>query len=730
MSASRYLSLAGSIGELEDGVRSSLDRLVEHCAHRFGAPMSLISIIEFERQRLLASIGTELAETPLAVSFCRHAVNLEQPLLVEDATLDPRFRENPLVLGPPNIRSYLGYPLRHPAGPVIGALCVIDKKPGSFTYDAIDELKTYAEIAQDLLRLQESHARNAALIATIGEQSKKLTNSHRILQQSERLAKIGSWEIDPQENRCEWSNGAPAILGLGQQALSLESFLSLCAPASRDALRGKFERAFECREDFRFETDITIPDNTTKHIKLTTEWIEDEGSSRLVGVIMDVSEAHQSRIALRHAAEHDSLTGLSNRYALDAHLRRCLSSQNDAEQVTFLLLIDLDGFKDVNDSFGHMVGDVILEEVSERIVALCPTEGMAARWGGDEFALVMPPGSNMEDALATGQALLDTLQYRSNITGQAIEISATIGIARGEIAASVKELVRRADTALYHGKKREPGTLHIYEPQMERVNTIRKASLEQVRTALREDRLFPGYQPIVEFDTGRIVGLEALMRFDTRSGRRMTAGEVLPALIDPIVSREVGASMIKQVAAQFNDLDAGLPALEFVSINTAESDLLSKSFVDTLLRTMDAWQVDLSRITLEVTETMLMIENADAMRNVLQDLKRRGVGIALDDFGTGCSSLTHLRDFPIDKVKIDGSFVQAIGRDRDAETIVHALIGMAANLGLGLIAEGIETEEQKECLRQMGCLHGQGFHFGPAEDHSRFSLKKMSRTAS
>jgi EAL domain-containing protein (putative c-di-GMP-specific phosphodiesterase class I) len=262
---------------------------------------------------------------------------------------------------------------------------------------------------------------------------------------------------------------------------------------------------------------------------------------------------------------------------------------------------------------------------------------------------------------------------------------------------------------------------------MERANFVRCESLDLVQTALKEGRLFPGYQPIVDLTTGKTIGLEALMRINARSGKMVTAGELLPALADPIVSREIGVSMMNQVAKEFSGLQKALPDLRFVSINAAESDLLSQGFVDSLFLSMEANRIDFTQITLEVTETMLLAENAQDLGAVLQDLKRCGVNIALDDFGTGYSSFTHLQQFPIDKVKIDRSFVQAMENKGSASMIVQSLIKMARDLGLDVIAEGIETESQKASLSDMGCKLGQGFLFGAAKDLCSISSKQLKK---
>ena len=249
-----------------------------------------------------------------------------------------------------------------------------------------------------------------------------------------------------------------------------------------------------------------------------------------------------------------------------------------------------------------------------------------------------------------------------------------------------------------------------------------------MRSALTEDRLFAGYQPIVHLADRNLVGFEALMRLDTRSGKRLTATQVLPAILDPILSREISDRMIRLVCGEFPGIIAARPDVQFVSLNATEADLLSRDFADRLLCSLQAHHVAPRAVTLEITETMLLVNDGASVQAVLSRLRSAGMQIALDDFGTGFSSLSHLRDFPIDKVKIDGSFVQKMCSEHQSRLIVQALIGMAKNLGKEVIAEGIETEEQRELLLQMGCYYGQGYLFSPAETASRLGLLQLGNT--
>jgi len=717
--------LASSFENIADHVRASLDRIVALCAEEFDCPMSLVSLIKSTEQSILASVGLEIGDVPLENSFCDRAVKSQKPLVVDDARDDARFSDNEYVLGEPHIRSYMGYPIRHSRGAFVGALCILDGRPNRFTPENLARLETYARVVEDILELHTIHLEGQELNTEVQEQNHRLLTSNRLLRQAETIAKIGAWELDIATNKLKWSEGARTVFeGTLTESMSLETAMSRCNPDDRSKIKALFDAVIRSGTAFDFETDLSLPNHGQKRVRVAAERIEDDGThpARVVGILKDVSESFQANMALRHAAEHDSLTGLHNRFAFDRLLQQRLSASKDLRDTVAVLMIDLDGFKDVNDVVGHIVGDIILEEVSERISKATPEGGFAARWGGDEFAIVLPSGTSSAEGESIGRHLIEKLRYRSEISDHLIELGATGGLAIGAVGTSVKELVRRADTALYHGKKRDPGKIHVYEPGLEQANITRQYALNEVRTALRENRIFPGYQPVVELRTGRVVGFEALMRLNNRTGRRITATEVFPALIDPILSREVSNCMIEHVSNEFEALERCAPALDFVSINASEADLLATGFAQQFIAHMRAKHVDLSRITLEVTETMLLVDNTEAVQQVLTELRDNGISIALDDFGTGYSSLSHLRDFPIDKVKIDGSFVQAMANDQQASKIVRALIGMANSMGLSVIAEGVETETQSRLLQQMGCQLGQGFLFGHAEDLSRLTL--------
>jgi diguanylate cyclase (GGDEF)-like protein len=717
--------------------QQTFDRITELCAKVFDCTVSLVSLVDSERQWFLSSVGLEVRETPRDVSFCDHAIASGCTLLVSDALADERFADNALVLAKPSIRSYLGVPIKAPDGALIGTLCVADQRVESFNDKQFAMLQNMAAIVEELIAAHSQKLVTAHLDADLNESSSQLRKSNRIFQQAERVARVGSWEFEIESKGLVWSDEAFAIYGSPNPApYSIEDTLPYYAPEDQRPVSALMMRAIKTGEPFVTEVGLHAANGQYKRAKLMGERLaaDDYSPARIIGVVQDITEAYHAQLALQRAADHDTLTDLYNRNAFDRALQRKLREISRTGGSSFLLLLDLDGFKDINDTFGHLIGDVVLEEISARIKKVVPSNAVAARWGGDEFVILMPSHQTAVGAKSLGEAILANLEGQFDIGGRKVGISATCGLVEIDGTASAREIVRRADLALYHGKEREPGRVHLYVPGLEEANHFRQVAIARVREALDHDRIYAGYQPIVELATNKLVGFEALMRLSTPSGGRMTASEVLPAILDPILSREIGERMLSCLCRELPGIETVHQDLQFISLNATEADLISRDFSDRLLSSLADASINPKKIMLEVTETMLMVNDAATVQKVLADLRSAGMRIALDDFGTGFSSLSHLRDFPIDKVKIDSSFVKSICFEHQTRLIVQALISMAKNLGMEVVAEGIETKDQLDLLIQLGCTSGQGYLISPAETSCRvkamqFRKEKLSSRA-
>ena len=716
--------------KLEEDVQRSLDRVVRHCAKQFDCEVSLVTMLEARRQCFLARVGIDLTETPIEMSFCRHAVADQTPLLVGDTHAEAIFAENALVTGAPYVRSYVGVPLRLKTGEYLGTLCLADSRPNRFTKSHLHELMEHAATVEDLLRLHAISAEAAELQARLESQNETLARASRLWAQAESLAKIGAWEMEVETGTLHWSREVFSIYGLEcGEVPSVEVCIGHYAAEYRELVVELVGRAIEKHETYAFDADLVAADGTVKRVRSTGEYMASDGHgpARVVGVIQDISESYRNELALRHAANHDSLTGMLNRAAFDRELKQRIGEIEPDCDFGTLVLLDLDGFKDLNDTFGHLTGDAILVEIAERLTRAAPPRSIVARWGGDEFAVILPNYHIAGQARRAAERMLDAVKYCARIGGRSFDISATAGMAPIEKEVGPQETIRRADTALYHAKNTERGSLTIYTDAFDRIGTARQEAIEEVRTAINEGRMFAGYMPIVDLCSGRTIGFEALMRLSSSTGGILTAGQVAPALLDPLISRKIDQHMLEMVARESAMLVSAFPDMCFISVNATEVDLLSRDFAGRFTETFERQNVDLGLIVLEVTETMLSVEKTDPIKAVLHELRAAGVRIALDDFGTGYSSLSHLRDFPIDKVKLDLSFVQGIEEEKQSRTIVQAMIGMAKNMGISVIAEGIETQEQCNILKLMQCEYGQGYLYGKAASVVEISAVASSK---
>ena len=712
--------------------QAAFDRVTKLCTDIFDCSIALISLVDDRRQWFLSSVGIEVSETPREVSFCSHTIGSRCTLLVPNAAEDDRFCKFPLVSKEPAIRSYLGTPIKSPDGELIGTLCVADQRKNHFSSSHVTRLEALAATIEDLIAAHSQVLLTSYLDSRLGARSSRLKLSDRIFKQTEKIAKLGSWELDLETGRLSSSDEAFVIFGAPENPpTTIEEMIPYYHPDDRQYVVRAVAQILKDRVPFEFEASLNAADGSIKRLKATGEYLEadEHAPARLVGVIQDITETYQARLALQRAADRDPLTDLYNRNAFDRLLQNALHDVRQTGSHGFLLMLDLDGFKDINDTFGHLVGDFVLTEISGRIRDALPCGTVVARWGGDEFVVLTNHGLSFDGARQLGNDVLVVLQRPFDISGRKMAMSATCGFVEIDAQSDAREIVRKADLALYYGKNREPGRVHVYVPGLEKANHFRQAAIAKVREALDQDRVYAGYQPIMELKTNRLIGLEALMRLRTGAGEQITASEVLPAILDPILSREIGERMLSCVCKELPSIERAQPGVQYISINATEADLLSRDFADHFLLSLGQAGIAPGKITLEVTETMLMVNDTDTVRNVLKSLSAAGIRIALDDFGTGFSSLSHLRDFPIDIVKIDSSFVKAFNDDHQSRLIVHALVNMARNLGMDVIAEGVETEAQRDLLIQLGCKYGQGFLFSPAETACRIKAMEFPEGA-
>ncbi|HWL35162.1 MAG TPA: EAL domain-containing protein [Frankiaceae bacterium] len=422
----------------------------------------------------------------------------------------------------------------------------------------------------------------------------------------------------------------------------------------------------------------------------------------------DVSERKQLERQLTHQAFHDPLTGLANRALFRDRVQHALALRSRSHEQIAVLFLDLDGFKAINDSLGHSVGDRLLEAVSSRLKQVVRPGDTVARLGGDEFAVLLEDSAGIVAAQQVAARFIEEMHSAFSLSGHEVFVGASVGVAASTDELDADALLRNADLAMYRAKAMGKNRCEVFEPDMHAAALDRMAIENDLRYAVVRDELVLHYQPVVELATGRVVGVEALLRWN-----HPTRGLVSPldfinvaeesGLIVP-VGRWVLTEACRQVARWRRDL--GLPLK--LSVNISARQLSAPRLAEHVAKTLRTTGVDPGDLVLEITESML-VDDAERTIAKLHLLRELGVQLAIDDFGTGYSSLNYLRRLPVDVLKIDRSFVSGIGTESELTSLTAAIVGIGRDLGLDTVAEGIEEPGQLDALRAMGCVLGQGF---------------------
>ena len=433
---------------------------------------------------------------------------------------------------------------------------------------------------------------------------------------------------------------------------------------------------------------------------------------------------------LRHLATHDVLTGLPNRVLLDDRIGQCIALADRQGQTFAVIVLDLDRFKVVNDSFGHRVGDELLREVAQRLKSVVREIDTVARLGGDEFVLIITQSPERDAIQAVASRIIEVMQAPVRIAGVEIHTSPSIGIAVYPHDASTTEtLLAHADAAMYYAKQQGRNNFQYFVPRMNTA-TQEKVRLESdMHVALEQKQFELHYQPKVNTATGVMHGAEALLRWT-----HPELGVIPPSKFIPIAEEcgligALGAWVVREACRQARawQLD-GLPPLR-IAVNLSASQFRQGDIVSIIRDALDAVGLDARYLEVELTESVVMSDPEESIA-ILEKLSTMGVLVSIDDFGTGYSSMSYLRRFPIDKIKIDRGFIsEAMSRPDDA-SIVRAIVSLAHNLRLKVVAEGVESSEQLEFLKTLGCDQYQGFHYSPALPASQFlALARSKRDA-
>lgn len=439
-----------------------------------------------------------------------------------------------------------------------------------------------------------------------------------------------------------------------------------------------------------------------------------DGASRLIAFARDVTDYKQAIVKLERSSSHDSLTGVANRRTFYEELEATLAAAQQSTTAFAVVMIDVDRFKHINDSAGHCGGDSLLQTVAARLSMGCRSCDLVARLGGDEFALILQGLPHAKTALSTARSVVERLSKPFIYAGRSFDCSASAGIAvYPEHGRTADELCQHADAALYAAKAAGRGRLVAFDGELRDALEDQRAMLDRAREAIGAKRILPHYQPKIDLRTGRIVGLEALLRWRSAAGSLEFPASIAAAFDDPDLACKITDIMIGKTIADMRRWRAqGL--YQPVAVNITEADLRQAGFGDALLRRLSRAGIPANQFEIEITETAFLGRDPDRMARMLKAMSDAGIRITLDDFGTGYASLSHLKQFPVDVIKIDRSFVTELRNDPGDRAIVEAMLKLASSLLIDVVAEGVETIADAELLRDLGCGFGQGYLFHKA----------------
>lgn len=535
----------------------------------------------------------------------------------------------------------------------------------------------------------------------------------------------GILTITPTGRIVEYNGATKQLLGLMRdetpQGRTLHEFLM---PRAIPLLEHSLEElAAQSSENQTTEKRLTLPirraDQTEIDVSIALRMIPDAATPMMTAVLTDITVRKRYEEQLVYMANHDTLTNLPNRSMLESSLSKALDKHKEASSTrhgaTAVLFIDLDRFKVINDSLGHDVGDLLLKAVAGRLQKVIGRQEIVGRLGGDEFLIIIPDLKETQDAAILSQAVLDALAPAFDIKGRVLFVSPSIGIALypsdGE---DFPALMRNADTAMYSAKSGGGGTYHFFTKTMNESAMARLVIENDLREALAQNQFELHYQPKVDLRTNRISGLEALIRWKQPGRGYISPMQFIPVAEETGLIGKIGEWVIAEVCRQIAEWDAqSVPPLP-IAINLSPRQLIEGRITETISRILTDTGTPAARIVLEVTETV-MIQEIKKSAAILEELRHLGLQIAVDDFGTGYSSLAYLKRLPINSIKIDRSFVRDVTTDTDDAAITRTIIVMGHNLGLKVIAEGVETKEQMAFLRESECDEVQGFLIAPPQ---------------
>jgi diguanylate cyclase (GGDEF)-like protein/PAS domain S-box-containing protein len=519
-------------------------------------------------------------------------------------------------------------------------------------------------------------------------------------------------EVDSISSNIFTSRQIEPILGYSVEewATDPELFRRLLHPDDRDRVLAAHVHTHETHEPLSLEYRLIARDGRVVHLRDEGVIVLDERGQPLYlqGYLLDITREREAEHQLRQLALYDPLTGLANRAFFHERLKHAIQLRHEEGHATGLLYIDLDDFKGINDRWGHDLGDDVLHEIGRRIERSVRPGDTAARLGGDEFAVVLTEPVTPEDAVGVAERLLAEIARPLTSGSGALYTSASVGIAFGS---DDEMLLREADIAMYRAKSNSEMGYAFFDAQLDRVAVERSQRIGELREGIAREEFRLDYQAVVDLERSEITGYEALVRWEHPTAGELPPGEFIPLAEETGLIVGLGEWVLAEACTEATRLYQLHGRAMHMSVNVSARQLHHPDFFRHVSRALDSSALIPSLLTLELTESTLLASDERVART-LERIKELGVVLALDDFGTGYASLSYLRQFPIDVVKIDRSFTANADSEHGDLVLLKGIIDLGHALELNLVAEGIETPEQHTIVRQLGCHQAQGFYFG------------------
>ncbi|WP_274050216.1 EAL domain-containing protein [Thalassomonas haliotis] len=759
--AQRLLALQ-ALNILDTPPEERFDRITRIAMQVFDVPFAMVSLVDANRLWFKSSPGFYLTETSRSQSLCGYTILTDQVLMVEDTLLDRRSADKPWVVEAPHLRFYAGIAIKDNQGFNIGTLSILDHRPRTLTPEQIAILTELAKVAESEVNAADLSQVTAKLI----QSKKQLHQAVAQLKQNEQLNRLRSQvleliarseplaailtaivsgiELEYPEMMCSilliddsgtklTLGAAPSMPDFYNQAvegLEIGENVGSCGTsaykgqrvvvediASHPSWAPYTELAARAQLGSCWSEPIVDPEGKVLgtfaiyHKEKSTPSARDfyliEQSAALASISIERTRASK---LIWQQANFDSLTGLTNRNLVRELLKTALKNSRRNQQKLALICLDLDHFKGVNDSLGHNIGDELLIECGKRLLNCTRESDTVARLGGDEFLILIPDLRDETLVEEIAGKILSALSQPFQLQQELIYVSASLGIAIfPDDAADLDDLLKNADQAMYGAKSSGRGCFHYFTPGMRASIQNRITLINDLRNAISNQELSLVYQPIFEISSQKIYKAEALLRWHHPSRGMISPTDFIPLAEESGLIIEIGDWVFEQACLQVAKWRRQYADNFQISINT--SPLQYRSNTDSPADWL-AWlakhRLDAGALTLEITENLMMTDY-DKINQRLAQLRQSGMEISIDDFGTGYSSLSYLKKFHIDYLKIDKSFVQKMSKDSDDLIICEAMVVMANKLGIKVIAEGIESTEQMQLLKDMGCQYGQGY---------------------